>query len=64
MRVLHEVTIYPCIDIPYELNEQLGVEKILEFNPTKGLSVRHGFTQSNGGVRPCLVVMMEILLWF
>jgi hypothetical protein len=44
LRVLSDVAIYPCIDIPYGLNEKLRVEEILKFNPTKGLGVRHDFT--------------------
>jgi hypothetical protein len=39
VRVMGEVAIYPCM-------------KVLEFNPTKGLGERHGFTQSNGGLKP------------
>jgi hypothetical protein len=37
VRVLGEVSIYACIDNSYRLNEHTRVEKILEFNPTKGL---------------------------
>jgi hypothetical protein len=44
LRVLSDVAIYPCIDIPYGLNEKQRVEEILKFNPTKGLGVRHDFT--------------------
>jgi hypothetical protein len=49
---LGEVAIYPCIDIPYGLNEHTRVEDVLEFNPTKGLGERHDFSQSNRGLKP------------
>jgi hypothetical protein len=52
VKVLGEVAIYPCIDNPYGLNEHTRVEKVLEFNPTKGLGERHVFTQSNRGLKP------------
>jgi hypothetical protein len=44
VRVLGEVAIYLCINNPYGLNEQPRVENVLEFNPTKGMGERHGFT--------------------
>jgi hypothetical protein len=47
VRVLGDVVIYPCIDISYGLIEHLKVEKVLKFNPTKGLNERYNFTQSN-----------------
>jgi hypothetical protein len=52
VKVLGEVAIYPCIDNPYGLNEHTRIEKVLEFNPTKGLGEIHGFTQSNRGLKP------------
>jgi hypothetical protein len=48
---LAEVAIYPCIDNPYGLKEHTWVKEILGFNPTKGFGGRHGFTQSNGGLK-------------
>jgi hypothetical protein len=50
--ILGEVAIYPCIDIPYGLNEHTRVGDVLEFNPTKGLGERHDFSQSNRGLKP------------
>jgi hypothetical protein len=44
VRVLSEVVIYSCIDNQYVLNEHPIVKKVLEFNLTKGLGERHGFT--------------------
>jgi hypothetical protein len=41
VRVLDETDIYSCIDNSYGLN------KHMKFNPIKGLSETHGFTQSN-----------------
>jgi hypothetical protein len=55
MRVLSEIAIYLCIDNPYGLNEHLRAEKVLEFNPTKGLGERHGFTQPNQQQQPSLL---------
>jgi hypothetical protein len=52
VRVFDEVGIYPCIDNPYGLIEHTRVNKVLKFNPTKGLGERHGFTQLNEGLKP------------
>jgi hypothetical protein len=51
VRVLSEVAIYAKIDNSYRLNEYLRVNKVLEFNPTKGLGERHSFTHSIGGLK-------------
>jgi hypothetical protein len=51
VRVLSEVAIYAKIDNSYGLNEYLRVNKVLEFNPTKGLGERHSFTHSIGGLK-------------
>jgi hypothetical protein len=51
VRVLSDIVNYLLIDNPYRLNENPRVEKVLEFNPTKGLCERHGFTQSNEGLK-------------
>jgi hypothetical protein len=40
VRVLGEVIIYPRIDNPCGSNEHPRVDKVLEFNPTKGLGKR------------------------
>jgi hypothetical protein len=51
-RVLCEVAIYPWIDNSYRWNEHPRVENVLKFNPTKELSERHIFSQSNGELKP------------
>jgi hypothetical protein len=51
VRVLCEVAIYPCIDNPYGWNEHQRVENVFKFHPTKGVSERHIFTQSNGELK-------------
>jgi hypothetical protein len=51
VRVLSDIVNYLLIDNPYRLNENPRVEKVLEFNPTKGLCERHGFTHSNEGLK-------------
>jgi hypothetical protein len=47
MRVLGKVAIYTCIDNSYLLNKHPIVDNVLEFNPTKELDEKHGFTQFN-----------------